>query len=174
VIVTLDTAEGAWQIDLSFFFEPGPPPREVRSVIPLLDQDDYRSATDVIPVLARMPTGVTAAAVRYRFTGHSTTGTGCDETCGRSVYVSIDGTQRLEVAPWRTDCAAFVGVNPLADAAVVGLARAGWCPGDLVRTATSDVTPWLTGLDLVFDLEIPEVDPTTGTWRVSAALVVYR
>ncbi len=174
VSVTLDTAEGAWEVDLSIVFEPGPPPREVRQVVPLFDQVDYRTASDIAALLVRMPVGVTSAAVRYRFTGHSTTGTGCDETCERTASISIDGTPRLELSPWRTDCASFVAASPLGDPAVVSLARAGWCPGDLVRTGVSDVSPWLTGLDLVFDMEIPEVDPTTGTWRVSAALVLYR
>ena len=174
VSVTLDTAEGAWEVDLSIVFEPGPPPREVRQVVPLFDQADYRTASDVIALLVRMPTGVSTAAVRYRFTGHSTTGTGCDETCERTASISIDRTPRLELTPWRTDCASFVAASPLGDPAVVSLARAGWCPGDLVRTGVSDVSPWLTGLDLLFDMEIPGVDPTTGSWRVSAVLVLYR
>lgn len=174
VVVTLETAEGGWEVDLSIIFEPGPPPREVRAVVPLFDETDVRATTDVAPVLVRMPSGAASAAVRYRYTGHSTDGTGCDATCERTPAISIDGTQRLELTPWRTDCASFVSVNPLEEPAVVGQARNGWCPGALVRTGVSDVTPWLTGLDLTFDTTIPEVDPTTGSWRVSAALVLYR
>ena len=174
VIVTLDTTEGGWEVDLWMTFEPGPPPREVLRVVPLFDHANYRVPADISPVLVRMPVGVAGAALRYRFTGHSTTGEGCDESCERTVTVSVDGAPRLEHTPWRTDCASFVAVNPLGDPAVVSRARSGWCPGDRVRTVVTDFTPWLSGLDQVFDMEIPEVDPATGSWRVSAVLVLYR
>jgi hypothetical protein len=174
VSVTLDTAEGAFEISLSMIFEPGPPPRDVLEIIPLFDATDFTAASDSPVELARMPAGVGSAAVHYRFTGHSTTGSGCDETCERAPSISIDGTPRLELSPWRTDCASFVAANPGGEPSVVSLDRSGWCPGDLVHPGISDVTPWLTGLDLVFDMEIPEIDPTTGTWRASAALVLYR
>ena len=174
VTLFLDTRIGGWEADLTFLFSTGTPARAPRSATALYDEPDFTATTDLPERLVYVPAGIAGARLFYRVTGHSTSGTGCDETCAKSAFVSIDGLQRLELTPWRTDCAGFVATNPLGDPAVVSLSRSGWCPGDIVLQASSDVSAWVTPGDHTFDLTIADVDPTTGTWRVGLVLVLYR
>ncbi|MBI5498895.1 MAG: hypothetical protein HY907_01520 [Deltaproteobacteria bacterium] len=174
VSVFIDTTEGAYEVDLRFVFTPGTPPREVRSVTPLLDETAWTATSDPAEQIVTVPFGAAGAALIYRLTGHATGGTGCDETCARTATVTIDGVPRLEIAPWRDDCGDFVADNPLGDPAVVALARSGWCPADLVRTGVSDVSAWLASDDHFIDLTINDIDPATGSWRASMVLVIYR
>jgi hypothetical protein len=174
VTLFLDTQVGGWEADLTFVFNTGTPARAVRSVTALYDEAAFTATTDLPERLVGVPAGISGAQLFYRVTGHSTSGAGCDETCAKSAFVSIDGMERLEIAPWRTDCADFVAANPLGDPAVVSLSRSGWCPGDVVLQGSSDVSAWVTPGDRTFDLTIAGVDPTTGTWRVGLVLVLYR
>jgi len=174
VTASIDTVEGAWEIDLRVLFTPGTPPRDVLALIPIEYDPAVSSATDLPERRISIPSGAASAVLLWRATGHDEDGTGCDETCPKHFLASVDGTDRIDVVPWRTDCADFAAANPGTDPLIVGMERSGWCPADVVPAASVDATAWLPSGNHTFDARIEGVEAAGGRWRVSLDLVLYR
>ena len=84
-------------------------------------------------------------------------------------------TTRSTLRPWRNFGTEFRDVNPWAGRFSGGarssdFARSGWKPGDDVRPVTMDVTDMITTGENTFQLEIEDVTPEQGDWRISAYL----
>jgi hypothetical protein len=132
-----------WLLTASLDFESGRPDRTPVQVIPLgwsqaVAGDPARSIPSQLgPRAVTLPaSGFGAAAAYVITTGH---GQGnrdnCAEFCSRTHSLLLDGAAHPRVV-WRDDCAD----NPINNQrGSWQYARAGWCPGDVVR-------PWIEDL----------------------------
>ena len=85
-------------------------------------------------------------------------------------------TTRDTLRPWRNFGTEFRSVNPTSGRFFSGggivfssdFARSGWKPGDDVRPVVMDVTDMVQTGQNTFELEIEDVTPEQGNWRVSA------
>lgn len=126
-----------WLVDARFDFVGGRPTPDPIAVVPLWAPHRvvYGDPARPIDVHATVdvPGGVTAARLRTLVTGHGQgNADNCAEFCARDHTVTIGATP-VTASIWRDDCATT---------AVPGqqgtwqYARAGWCPGAMVR-------PWV-------------------------------
>jgi hypothetical protein len=192
-------ANGAgWLVDAAFDFEGGLPSPDPYAVVPLFAPRRVVYGDPARPVDVQttfdVPAGTTATRLRAFVTGHGQgNADNCAEFCARDHTFQI-GTETMTTSLWRDDCATTAVPN---QAGTWRYARAGWCPGAMVRPWSADfaATPGL--LAIRYDIEAYEntcrPDAATcggctlGTgcayddgahtepgWEQSAALVLFR
>lgn len=188
-------SNGQWFVSLRFEVTPGPAPRTVLAVIPLLNVN-HGPATSPYDIPFDVPDGTMDSRIEYRTSGHGggAPGVGCigpaEEFCRREHQVFIDGNALERLDAWRTDCADLCTVatytgpppfpsgfrycaeNPTGAMASVRAPRANWCPG-------SETPPSVWSFDALavpgqhtFNYAISTVLPG-GSWRVSAIYYAY-
>jgi hypothetical protein len=146
-------AEGEWIVSGRIVLEPGPAPRSVLAVLPLVFENQTEAAPP--PLSFSVPEGTASARLEYRTTGHGGAmvpdDANCigpaEEFCQRTHSLSLDGAPLAEFVPWRDDCAelctpssyrsptialgAYCAENPTGLPASVRAPRANWCPGSV-------------------------------------------
>jgi len=185
-------SKGAWIVSANVLFEPGPAPRKVLAVVPLVFSPQSSDAPDPFPF--ETPAGTTSARIEYRATGHGLgagTAPACigpaEEFCHRTHTLQLDGAELVTFDPWRTDCAALCTLtangsgngitqyckeNPCGAPQSVRASRANWCPGSvsapLSIDAASLATPGAHELSLHIDALVEG-----GDWLVSATYFAF-
>lgn len=188
-------SNGGWYVTAIFEVAPGPPPRKVLAVIPLLDL----SATSTNKDLERtftLPEGTKRARLEYRVTGHGgatpPAGSPCigpgEEFCIRTHTLYADGVELSSFSPWRTNCAEkctlvtapgpfgnqfqYCQQNPCGNIGSVRAPRANWCPGSLTPPHVESPAAWRTPGEHTFRAVIDRVEPG-GIWRMTAQVIAY-
>lgn len=187
-------ADGGWNVSARLEVVPGPPPRRVLAVIPLVN-GGLGAEGPPAPVTFDVPEGTTATRLEYRATGHGG-GTGdneclgpAEEFCARFHHVTIDGTEVHDdyLVPWRYDCDQLCTVahygppgggfdycleNPCGAIQSVRAPRANWCPGSLTPPFTWDPPALRTPGPHTFAVAVDHVAPG-GSWRLSAVVYAF-
>jgi hypothetical protein len=171
-------------VTLDFDLVEGTPAREVKTVRNVYNGDfGYGSATNplenqLVQKSFALSAAETQAKFRYTATGHGfgTDNTdNCAEFCNKTYDVmannSIVATQNV----WRDDC----GMNPLWHQSGTWLLdRANWCPGDKGLTHEFELTPVLSGSNLLLQV-VPEayedLDPAgfNPIYTIQSQVVTY-
>jgi hypothetical protein len=131
-------ANGAgWLVDAAFDFVGGIPTPDPFAVMPLWSPHRivYGDPARPIDVQATVdvPAGATTARVRALVTGHGQgNADNCGEFCRRDHTIEL-GDQPSTIELWRDDCATTAAPG---QQGTWRYARAGWCPGAMVR-------PWI-------------------------------
>jgi Peptide-N-glycosidase F, C terminal len=186
-------SKGSWIVSATLVLEPGPAPREVLAVVPLVFSTQT-SATPA-PFEVEVPDGTSSARLEYRATGHGQ-GTGtrescigpAEEFCHRSHVLSLDDAELGTLDPWRTDCRALCTLtpndtgngitsycleNPCGAVQSVRASRANWCPGSVTPPFVLEnqelAAPGAHELSLTID-EVAE----GGNWLISATYFAFR
>lgn len=182
-------AEGEWVADVKIELEPGPAPRRVLAVLPLV----YESQTVPEPELSRLdvPNRARSGRLEYRVTGHGAVAElGClgpaEEFCQRTHELRLDD-QLIELVPWRSDCAElctltentaelgpaqYCAENPCGAVDSVRASRANWCPGSMTEPfVVEDPTLGMPGPHSV-RRRIPELHEG-GSWLVSLSYFAF-
>lgn len=150
-------------LDLKFAFIEGIPPRDVHDVEPIwrnfADYNYGQMAGD--QVLQATPVVLADTSdmfkVRTRMTGHGHNGNGnCCEWQDKEHRILIDGVER---AAWHIWQANECGENPnISQGGTWPYAREGWCPGDMVKDFSHEITPFVTPGDTVMiDYDVDDV-----------------
>lgn len=183
-------SNGGWNVTARIDAVPGPAPRNVVAVIPLVYRSD--NGPDAGGEFDfTLPSTSTYAFLEYRVTGHGgAAGTqGCigpaEEFCQRTHHVRLDGEDTWMGTPWRTDCDQLCTVahygspgfdycqeNPCGNMNSVRAPRANWCPGSVTPPIGLDSatfgTPGAHHVGYTIDNAVPG-----GEWRVSATVFAY-
>ena len=186
---TVDLSAGNNQelIDLKFVMIEGTPPADVVKVdriwgqsksvrYELLDND-----SELPNVTMNLDPSASVFHVKTRLTGHghnSNTGNypHCCEWRDNTHYLDINGSEAAQWHIWQThDCA----LNPVyPQGGTWPGAREGWCPGDVVKEHTFDITPQVTGNTVDIDYRITPVPGSNqgmgnGNYVVGMHLLQY-
>jgi hypothetical protein len=189
-------SNGGWFVTARFEVGPGPMPRKVLGVIPLLDLSATSTNRDLQQTFT-LPAGTKRTRLEYRVTGHggataTGTGTGCigpaEEFCMRGHVLSADGVELVSYSPWRTDCTAkctlvtgpgpsgsafqYCQENPCGSINSVRAPRANWCPGSQTPPHVETPATWKTPGDHTFRAVIDTIEPG-GLWRITAHVIAY-
>ena len=140
-------SNGGWTVSAHIDLTPGAAPRHVLAVLPLVYDDQTKSAV-VRSFPFTLPAGTTSARVEYLATGHggATADFDCigpaDEFCRRTHSLNADGAAFLaKKVLWRDDCdklcttttggpfKSYCLENPCGSPDSVRASRANWCPG---------------------------------------------
>jgi hypothetical protein len=185
-------SKGSWIVSASLSLEPGPAPREVLAVVPLV-YSPQTSATPE-PFTFETPEGTTSARIEYRATGHGL-GNGslpacigpAEEFCRRTHTLSVDGAEVASFDPWRTDCATlctltqndsgngikqYCAENPCGAIASVRASRANWCPGSVTPPFVLDDASLAVPGEHQLSLEVDTL-AEGGNWLISATFFAY-
>lgn len=186
-------SKGSWRVSANLLLEPGPAPREVLAVVPLV----FSSQTSATPAPFELetPEGASAARIEYRATGHGL-GTGtrpacigpAEEFCHRTHVLSLDDVELGTLDPWRTDCNQLCTLtvntsgngigqycleNPCGAIQSVRAPRANWCPGSVtppfVLESPELAVPGPHELSLSIDALAEG-----GNWLVSATFFAFK
>jgi hypothetical protein len=186
-------SQGSWIVSANLELEPGPAPREVLAVVPLVFSSQTAKAP--APFLLETPEGTTAARLEYRATGHGQGAGGrpacigpAEEFCHRAHVLALDGVELTTVDPWRTDCGELCSLttndsgngieqycleNPCGAVQSVRAPRANWCPGSVTPPFVLEnpelAEPGRHELSLAID-EVAE----GGNWLISATFFALR
>jgi len=182
-------SNGGWNVSAKIEVTPGPAPRDVRAVIPLVYDDQTRGgAPRSFPF--DLPAGTTNARVEYLATGHGGDSEfGCngpaDEFCKRAHTLTVDGVALVDKkALWRTDCADFCTMtkggpfgeycleNPCGAPSSVRAPRANWCPGTETPPIVLEPEQLTSAGAHTIDLAIDKV-AEGGRWQVSIKVFAY-
>lgn len=174
-------------IDLEFELIEGIPPRTVlnhqrpwgamgsRSYASL-DNDVALPATTV-----DLDPSASQWSVRTRLTGHGHNSNDgnyphCCEWRDNTHYLRVNGSQVDAWHIWQTnDCA----LNPVYPQGGTWLgSREGWCPGDMVKDHSVEITPFVAGNTVTLDYDITPVPPTNlgmggGNYVINMDLLEY-
>jgi hypothetical protein len=182
-------AEGEWLADVELELEPGPAPRRVLAVLPLVYESQTEPETD--PVIFNVPNGTRTGRLEYRVTGHGAVPElGClgpaEEFCQRTHELRLGG-KLIELVPWRSDCAQlctltentaelgpaqYCAENPCGAIESVRASRSNWCPGSMTGPfVVEDPTLALPGQHSV-RRTIPELHEG-GSWLVSLSYIAF-
>ena len=187
-----------WLVDAAFDFEGGLPSPDPFAVVPLwapqrVVYGDPARPVDVAATV-EVPAGATGARLRALVTGHGQgNADNCAEFCARDHTFRV-GADTMTTSLWRDDCATTAVPN---QQGTWQYARAGWCPGAIVRPWSADFAAAPGPLAVRYELETYEntcrpdaatcAGCTLGTgcdydggahtepgWEQSAVLVLYR
>jgi hypothetical protein len=185
-------SKGSWIVSANVLLEPGPAPRKVLALVPLVFSPQSSATPE--PFAFETPAGTTSARIEYRATGHGL-GTGtvpacigpAEEFCHRTHTLQLDGAELVTFDPWRTDCAALCTLttnssgngiaqyckeNPCGAPQSVRASRANWCPGSVTAPLSIDdqslATPGAHELSLHIDALAEG-----GNWLVSATYFAF-
>lgn len=158
-------------INLEFELIEGTPPRSVVNHQRPWGQWSSHSYADLDndvklpPVTIQLDPAASQWSLRTRFTGHghnSNTGNypHCCEWKDNTHYVKVNGAEVDQWHIWQTnDCA----LNPVYPQGGTWLgSREGWCPGDVVKDHTVELTPVISGTSVELDYDITPV-PANNT-----------
>lgn len=186
-------SKGSWIVSANLLLEPGPAPREVLAVVPLVFSPQTSAAPE--PFALETPEGTASARLEYRTTGHGQ-GAGArpacigpaEEFCHRTHVLSLDGAELATLDPWRTDCNQLCTLtvnesgngieqycleNPCGAIQSVRAPRANWCPGSVSQPFVLEnpelAAPGRHELSLAID-ELAE----GGNWLVSATFFAFK
>jgi hypothetical protein len=187
-------SEGEWIVSARIILEPGPAPRSVLAVIPLVFENQTEAAPAPRPFT--VPEGTGSARIEYRTTGHGGAmvpdDVACigpaEEFCQRTHALSVDGALLGELLPWRTDCAAlctltpYEGVsppigqycaeNPTGLPASVRAPRANWCPGSVTPPFIFDNAELAEAGDHELSIAVNTI-AEGGQWTTSALYFAF-
>lgn len=164
---------GNWQelLDLRFEFIKGTPPRDIKSVDYLWGRSAsyrYRNLADSTN-LKEISVDLNPEASQYkiisRITGHGHEGAPhCCEWADKTHFMYLNGALNFAWGIWQTHQCALNAVYP--QGGTWPHARAGWCPGDIVRDVELELTPFVTPgstIDLNYEIDpVPGVNPGQG------------
>ena len=174
-------------IDLEFEMIEGTPPRAlVHHQQPWGPQRSYgygglSDGSQLAPVTVGLDPTAAQWMLGERLTGHGDATSipdvqGCCEFRDNTHYLDANGTQVDDWHVWQTnDCA----LNPVYPQGGTWLnSREGWCPGDVVKDHTTELTPYVTGDSITLDYRItpvPGVNPgmAGGNYVVNMDLFEY-
>lgn len=183
---------GEWLVSAALTFEPGPPPRRVLAVVPLVFGNVTEATPPPLPF--RLPEGTRSARLEYRVTGHGGVmpAPGCigpaEEFCPRTHSLALDGAPLDEFLPWRNDCASlctlasfesdvlsipeYCAENPCGAPASVRAPRANWCPGSVTWPRVVESAALSAPGEHELTLRIDQLEPG-GLWLVSATAFAF-
>lgn len=185
-------SDGGWKVTLRFEMTPGPAPRNVLAVVPLLDLD-HTSDTATRTIAVETPAGTVDSRIEYRVTGHGggAPGSRCigpaEEFCRRTHSIFVDGALIDTLDAWRENCDDLCTIthqgpanggfdycleNPCGAIQSVRAPRANWCPGSVTPPAVWNVAELNMPGSHTFGYRISEVLPG-GVWRVSATYYAF-
>jgi hypothetical protein len=185
-------SNGSWTVSARIDVVPGPAPKRVLAVLPLLN-GSLGAGESPADVPLTVPTGTTATRLEYRVTGHGSAAgdAACigpaEEFCQRTHHLYVDGAEVEMLSPWRDDCADLCSLahygqadggfdyclqNPCGNIRSVRASRANWCPGSLTPPFTLDAPVLQTAGAHTFRYAIDGIAPG-GTWRVSAVFFAF-
>ncbi len=180
--VFVNAPNGQEDLDLSFNFIKGVPPRDVvriQKVYNVFANYNKYFEKYLPPVPIQFSNEDKMSRLKIIQTGHAMNGyDGCDEFCKKMSYVKINGVQRYNRYIWRDDC----GLNPVyPQGGTWNLMRSNWCPGAEVRYYDYELTPFVTpGQTDTVDYDMEYYDaPIQGSgyvnpeWRITAYLITY-
>ncbi len=165
-------------LDLKFLMIKGEAPREVKRIQNIYDGSWNFSAfinqSQAAPETRILDPNASMYRVKTRTTGHGfggSGGTNCSEFCRRKHSVWVNGNKEFEWWLWN-ECA-FNQVQPQGGTWIYD--RAGWCPGDGVKTYDHELTPFVSPGDTVtLDYEVDAAGlPAEGNWVLRTQLVSY-
>lgn len=147
-------------LELTFDFITGTPPRDVISIQPLWDGNpQYGQPKSIeeflVPKKGYIPPTAKGAKLRITQTGHGfgQAPDNCAEFCNKKQYIKIKGERLFERDVWRETC----GLNPVYPQGGTWVySRSNWCPGAEVTPFDYELTPSITvgdSLDIDFDME---------------------
>ena len=183
-------SNGGWNVSARIEVTPGPAPRDVRAVVPLVyDDETPGGAPRSFPFT--LPSGTTHARVEYLATGHGggALDAACigpaDEFCRRSHTLTVDGVAIVDKKTlWRTDCKKLCTLtkggpfgeycleNPCGAPPSVRASRANWCPGSETAPIILEPEQLTTAGEHTIDLTIDKV-AEGGNWKVSIKVFAY-
>jgi hypothetical protein len=187
-------SEGEWIVSARIVLEPGPAPRSVIAVVPLVFAN--QTEAEPAPLAFTVPEGTGSARLEYRTTGHGGTevpdDTACigpaEEFCQRTHALSLDGALLGELLPWRTDCAAlctltpyegdsppiaqYCAENPTGLPASVRAPRANWCPGSVTPPFVFESPELAVPGDHELSIALDTI-AGGGLWTTSATYVAF-
>jgi len=188
-------SNGGWNVSAHLDVTPGPAPRKVLAVLPLLDTN-ARAASPGALIDFTLPQGTTSAKLEYRATGHGgatpAPTSNCigpaEEFCRRTHTLGADGAFLTAFDPWRTDCNTLCTLttftwpsgssfqycleNPCGAIQSVRAPRANWCPGSMTPPLVEEPQAWASPGAHSFSYDISAIDGT-GSWRLSATVFAY-
>src|SRR5690606_16150632 len=105
-----------------------------------------------------VPSGTNVAEAKMNITGHGGDDNSCAEFCPNVYTLTLNGNQLVQQPFFRTDCS---GNDMYPQSGTWVFSRAGWCPGDLVKTLSHP----LAGVSGTFNLGMtfPPYTSTTVT-----------
>lgn len=165
-------------LDLKFFMIKGEAPRDVKRVQNIHDGSwsfaSFVNQTNATPQTKILDSKASMYRVKTRTTGHGfggSGGTNCSEFCRRKHSVWVNGNKEYEWWLWN-ECA-FNQVQPQGGTWIFD--RAGWCPGDGVKTFDHEITNLVNpGDTVVLDYEVDAAGaPAEGNWVLRTQLVSY-
>ncbi len=182
-------SNGGWNVSARIEVTPGPAPRTVLAVLPLVyDDKTPGGAPRSLPFT--LPPGTTSARVEYLATGHGGgNDLGCigpaEEFCERTHTISVDGVAVVNKKKlWRTDCESFCTLtkggpfgeycreNPCGAPGSVRAPRANWCPGTETAPIVLEPEQLTTAGEHTVDLTISRV-AEGGKWQISVKVFAY-
>jgi hypothetical protein len=185
-------SNGGWNVSVRLAVAPGPAPRKLLAVVPLLNLV-HGVTTKAAPVAFQTPPGATSGRIEYRATGHgggaATIADDClgpaEEFCLRTHTLSVDGAKVASEELWRTDCdklctLAHYGTpgfdyckeNPCGAIESVKASRANWCPGSVTPPLAIEGGALGKPGPHTFLYDISRV-MDGGSWRLSAVYYAY-
>jgi hypothetical protein len=191
-------SNNGWTVSARVDVTPGEAPRRVLAAIPLYA--GLVKMGDAWPVVAfDAPDGTVGGRLEYRTSGHGQGAmpTGCigpaEEFCDRHQSIFVDSAQRIDIHPWRYDCATLCTLehhapfgpfvngldycreNPLGLPSSVGASRANWCPGSMTPPYSwpdTDIPALAIPGPHTFSFQVSEI-AAEGAWMVSAIYYAY-
>ncbi len=147
-------------LELTFDFITGTPPRDVISIQPLWNgESQYGQPKSIeeflVPKKGYIPPTAKGARLRITQTGHGfgQAPDNCAEFCNKKQYIKIKGERLFERDVWRETC----GLNPVYPQLGTWVySRSNWCPGAEVTPFDYELTPSITAgdsLDIDMDME---------------------
>jgi hypothetical protein len=182
-------ARGEWRASVELVLEPGPAPRRVLEVRPLVYE--IQTVADAAELSFVAPDNAGSARLEYRVTGHGgAQDLSClgpaEEFCQRTHELRLDGAL-LELLPWRSDCAAlctltvndgalgppqYCAENPCGAPESVRAPRANWCPGSQTAPLVLDPTALTISGEHALRRSIPDLREG-GSWQVSLSYFAF-
>ncbi|MBS1538573.1 MAG: hypothetical protein JST20_12585, partial [Bacteroidetes bacterium] len=148
-------------LELTFDFITGTPPRDVISIQPLWDGNpQYGQPKSIeeflVPKNGYIPKDAKGAKLRVTQTGHGfgQNPDNCAEFCNKKQYIKIKGERYFERDVWRETC----GLNPVYPQGGTWVySRSNWCPGAEVTPFDYELTPnIIPGDSLPLDMDMED------------------
>lgn len=184
-------SNGGWTVSARFEVTPGPAPRKVLAVVPLVYTSLTKGGVEQ-PYAFSLPEGTAYTRLEYLASGHGG-GRGelivcigpADEFCERKHTLRADDAVVLKEKPlWRQDCDKLCTVtaggpfksyckeNPCGAPESVRAPRANWCPGSTTNPIVLEPEAFAKPGDHTLGVTVDTI-AEGGSWRVSAKVFAY-